>query len=124
MAFTLGKALPPCLLFCALGCQQAVPPSKQRYDKVQLGMSFNDAKMLFAKEGKQFEHDKLPAVPLPRLGYKGIPEATTWFIWWDEKTGHPITLGVLEGRVIYKEGTWDENGQVKGMSETLPEYQK
>src|SRR4051812_39731171 len=77
------------------------PATKQPpFDNLHLGMSSADATKLIGREGKPCDHDKLPRIPLPRQLFKAIPEATAWFVWWDEKTGvAALTLGVLEGRV-------------------------
>lgn len=123
MVIGLRGTLLVCLAVCFLGCSQSPPPPQPPFANLQLGMSFEDAKKLIGREGNPFDYDKLPVIPKPRALYKGIPEDTTWFVWWDEKTGAPMTLGILKGRVIYKEVNWDENGQSKGRRETLPEYQ-
>jgi len=114
-----------CLMFCFAACKRAKQPGTRPFDNLKLGMSLEEATKLAGSEGKPCEHDKLPFSLLPRDGYKGLPEKAAYLIWWNEKTGIPeLTLGVLDGRVIYKDVEWDENGQRKGERNALPEYQR
>ena len=87
-------------------------------------MSFEDAQKAAGREGKPTVHAKLPFSLKPREFYKGIPESTTWHVWWNPDTGIPeLTLGVLDGSVIYKNVQYDEDGKRKGVAWALPEYQ-
>lgn len=111
------------ILMVAGGCGTSTP-KKLPFDDVRLGMSADDAIKLVGRQGKPYDHDELPVIPLPRTTSKGIPESTSWLVWWNEKTGvAELTLGILDGRVICKEVGWVENGQNKAVRETLPEYQ-
>ena len=124
MAFSLRGASLVVFAFCLFGCEKSPQPPKNRFDDLTLGMSFDGATKLVGKEGKPYDHEQLPQIPKPRQIFKSIPESTKWFVWWDEKTGIAVlTLGVLEGRVIYKGVMWDEDGKRTGAWKTLPEYQ-
>jgi hypothetical protein len=111
--------------FCLPGCKPARKSAALPFENVQLEMPLDQARKLIGRDGTPTEHAKLPFSLLPRDGYKGIPEATQYFVWWNPKTGIPeLTLGVFDGKVIYKDVEWDENGQRKGERHTLPKYQQ
>src|SRR4051794_30638104 len=105
----LRSALVACLVTCVVGCKRTPKPVTYRFDDVVLGMSAVNATTLVGREGQPHAYDQLPASTLPpRAAYKGIPAETTWLVWKDEKTGLSVlTLGVMEGRVIYKDVEWD-----------------
>ncbi|MEO6754475.1 MAG: hypothetical protein ABIP85_22090 [Chthoniobacteraceae bacterium] len=107
-----------------LGCHKPANSGAEPFPNLQLGISSVEATRLAGREGKPYDHGKLPVSLKPRQNYKGIPEATAYFVWWNDKTGIPeLTLGIHEARVIYKEVQWDENGQRKVSRWTLPQYQ-
>ena len=113
------------LALCPLGCKPSAKSATLPFENVQLEISLDQATKLIGRAGTPTEYAKLPFTLLPRDGYKGIPEATQYFVWWNPQTGIPeLTLGVFEGRVIYKDVEWDENGQRKGERHTLPKYQQ
>lgn len=114
-----------CLVLCLFGCKRADQSGLRPFESLQLGISFQNATKLIGRAGTPCEHDKLPVSLLPRQGYKGIPEATKYFIWWNPTTGIPeVTLGIFQGRVVYKEVQWDEDSKRQAAQWTLPEYQK
>jgi hypothetical protein len=118
-------AIHVCLMLCLPGCKRTDPSPARPFENLQLGVSLQEATKLIGIAGTPYEHDKLPVSLLPRQCYKGIPEATTYFVWWNPKTGIPqATLGVLRERVVYKEVQWDENNKRKVARWTLPEYQQ
>jgi hypothetical protein len=92
------------------------------YPKVELGMSFKDAKALIDGEGEERAYDNLPTSPKPREIYSKLPGNTGWHVW--AAVGKPtLILGVVEGKIAFKQVLWTEDGERKSESTALPIYQ-
>lgn len=111
--------------FFVVGCNTPTSSPKASgvaFDQVQLGMSLDDAKKCVDGDGEEREYDKLPAIPKPREVYPKFPADAKWRLWSGE--GEPILiLGVVGGKVGYKQVIRNEGGQRKGEASVLPEYQ-
>ncbi len=92
------------------------------YCNVQLGMPLDDARKHIDGAGEEREYDKLPVIPKPREVYPKLPADATWRMWSGE--GKPtVVLGIVGGKVAYKQVIRSEGNQLKSEASVLPEYQ-
>ena len=105
------------------GCNSSKrAPAVIPYNNIQLGMSFDDAKTHIGGDGEVRDYDKLPVIPKPRDIYAKLPPDTEWRVWSDN--GNPkLILGVVGGKVAYKQVMWTENGERKSDTNAMPAYQ-
>jgi hypothetical protein len=67
------------------------------FPKIELGMSFVDAKALIEGEGEERAYDDLPVTPKPREIYAKLPGNTEWHVL--AAVGKPtLILGIVEGK--------------------------
>jgi hypothetical protein len=92
------------------------------FPKVELGMSLDDAKALIDGEGEERAYDNLPISPKPREIYSRLPVDTEWRVW--AAVGKPaLILGVVGGKIAFKQVLWTEDGERKSDATALPAYQ-
>ena len=114
-----------CALMFFAGCKKSDSWGTPVFENVTLGMTKAEAVALVGRGGQACEHDKLPSTLKPRDAYAGLPMGTEYFIWWNAKTGiAELTLGIWQGRVIYKDAQWMHHGEVRGARDALREYQR
>src|SRR5262245_26898703 len=71
-------------------------------EKVELGMTLDDAVKQLGAIGQEQSYEALPTNPRPRDAYWRLPGLTKWFVW--SKEGSPLLiLGVDDGKVVYKQ---------------------
>lgn len=91
-------------------------------EKVELGMSLDDAVKQLGAIGQEKSYEVLPTNPRPRDAYWRLPGLTKWFVWSEE--GSPLLiLGVDDGKVVYKQVARQEGNGINVEAEALPEYQ-
>jgi hypothetical protein len=107
------------------GCNSSSQSSKSSgapYGEIQLGMSLDEAKRHVDGAGEAREYDSLPARQKPRDTFSKLPPDAQWLVWSGE--GKPIlVLGIVGGKVAYKQVIRNEGGQLKSDESALPEYQ-
>jgi hypothetical protein len=108
-----------------MGCKSSTIPPKvanSAYGKVELGMSLVDAKALVDGEGEERSDSNLPVSPKPRETYSKLPPNTEWRVWGG--VGKPtLILGVVEGKIAFKQVVWNDGGELKSDATALPEFQ-
>jgi hypothetical protein len=112
------------VLFLSIGCSSGdkAKSGGSATEGVQLGMSIDDAKKQLDGPPETREYSSLPARKKPRDSYPKLPADTQWLVWSGE--GKPIVvLGVVGGKVAYKQVIRSEGGQLKNDESALPEYQ-
>jgi hypothetical protein len=108
-----------------MGCKPSsrLPkPANIPYAKIELGMSFDDAKAFVEGDGEKREYDKLPVVPKPRDIYSKLPTTTEWHVW-TIKSKPTLILGVVGGKIAFKQVVWSQDGERRGDANALPQYQ-
>jgi hypothetical protein len=102
--------------------KQAPKASNVPYSRIELGMPLDDAKAFVDGEGDKRAYDKLPVVPKPRDIYSKLPAETEWHVWTTK--GKPtLILGVVGGKIAFKQVVWTQDGEHKGDANALPAYQ-
>jgi hypothetical protein len=113
------------ILMIVIGCKSSTPSPKvanSPYGKIELGMSLNDAKALVDGEGDERSDSNLPVSPKPRETYSKLPANTEWRVW--VGMGKPtLILGVVEGKIAFKQVVWNDGGELKSDANALPAYQ-
>jgi hypothetical protein len=118
-----------CVLLIAtsvVGCSGSSPPPKApvalSVEKVELGMTLDDAVKQLGITGQERSYEMLPTNPRPRDAYSKLPGLTKWLVWSGE--GSPVLiLGVNDGKVVYKQVARREGSEIVVEAEALPEYQ-
>ena len=107
-----------------IGCTSSKPApnaSNIPYGKIELGVPFDDVKAFVDGEGDKRAYDKLPVVLKPRDIYSKLPAETEWHVW--TVKGKPtVILGLVGGKIAFKQVVWAEDGERKGDANALPEY--
>jgi hypothetical protein len=108
-----------------MGCRsstQASKVGKDPYGKVELGMSLDEAKAMVDGEGEERSYENLPAAPKPREIYSKLPTDTKWLVW--AAVGKPsLIVGVVGGKIAFKQVLRNVGGEIKSDTSALPEYQ-
>ena len=110
--------------FLTMGCNssQSAKSGGAPYGEIVLGMSFDEAKKHVDGAGETRDYNSLPARQKPRDTYSKLPAEAEWHVWSGE--GKPIlVLGIVGGKVAYKQTIRNEGGQLKSDESALPEYQ-
>ena len=113
------------VLILVIGCKPSPLPPKvanSEYGKIELGMSLDDAKALVNGGGEERSIDNLPVSPKPREIYPNLPANIEWRVW--AAAGKPtLILGVVGGKIAFKQVVWNEGGELKSDTNALPEFQ-
>jgi hypothetical protein len=85
-------------------------------------MSLDEAMRHLDGAGETRDYDSLPARQKPRDNYSKLPSDTQWRVWSGD--GKPIVvLGIVSGKVVYKQVIRKEGSQLKSEESALAEYQ-
>ena len=109
------------------GCRGTSATAPEPYTDLPLGAPIADATRLAGQEGEAADHDGLPVRPLPRVLSPRLPSDARWYVWWRERGGarlYPeLVIGVADGRVVYKQVTYEQDGTTRSAIRVSPEYQ-
>ena len=109
------------------GCRGTPAPAPEPYADLPLGAPLADAARLAGRDGEAADHDQLPVRPLPRALAPRLPADVRWYVWWRERDGvklYPeLMVGVADGRVVYKQVSYEQDGAMRSAIRVLPEYQ-
>ena len=109
-----------------IGCnRQPTPPSRPTavpVEKIQLGMSLDEAIERAGRGGDERAYEQLPTAPKPRDAYPNLPPETKWRVWSDP--GAPVLIvGVLDNTVIFKQVVRGDGDQIVVEAEADQKYQ-
>jgi hypothetical protein len=109
------------------GCRGTSPTAAEPYIDLTLGAPIADATRLAGRDGEAVDHDVLPVRPLPRVLSPRLPADARWYVWWRERGGvrlYPeLVIGVADGRVVYKQVSYEQDGTTRSAIRVSPEYQ-
>jgi hypothetical protein len=101
---------------------QKNPGENTAFGKVKLGMPQGEAMSEAPGRGFGRGYDQLPLNPAPRDRYPGLPRDTEWFVWIGSDTEPIMVLGIVDGKVAFKEVVIRSGKTGTSESAALPEY--
>ena len=103
---------------------QKNPGENTAFAKVKLGMSQAEAMNEAPGRGFGRGYDQLPLRPTPRERFPGLPKRMEWFLWQGTDTEPMMVIGIVEGKVVFKEVVIRSGNTGTSESAALPEYHK